>query len=292
MVMMLTIACDPIQSAKNKIYEPVHPTVRDVNATKLNVTVDEAIDWEKYDLLLPHKGNLTFYFLDLPGTPVLVTFPYGSTAIINSGDGTDTARIYNYVRNLGYKNIDYMFLSNFNSYRLGGAGTIARKANINISYDRGGATNTKIFNDYINYVNKRKPIGVVTDLEIDGVDIIITPGFDYSLDKHEEDYNTLLFQFDYGDFTLLHAGDCIDECEDVFDRQNFDADVFIAGKNGDCLGTTTFILNKITPELIVFDNSINEVCDDVQVRVNYLNIDNIKLQQGKKFFITTDGTVY
>lgn len=290
--LVIFTGCDQIESASRKPYEPVNPNSDLVNGTQLNTSMTEDIDWEKYDLLKPHIGNLTFYFLDLPGTPILVTFPYNSTIVINSGDGTDSSRIYNYVRNLGYRDVDYIFLSNYNSYRIGGAASVIRKGDINISYDRGGATNTKYFNEYISSVSNRKPIGVTTELEIDGVDITITPAREYLAPSSDEDFNTLLFQFDYGDFSFLHAGDCIDECEDIFDDKDFDADVLVAGKNGDCLGTTTFVLNRLNPKLIVFDNSVGEVCEDVEIRVKYLDINYKKLIPDKKFFITTDGTLY
>jgi len=286
---ILLSGCSYIKDYQNKDYKSVSDLNDSFNITTLNDTPNE-LDTSEFDLLLPYYGDLTFYFLNVPSRPIFVLFPNNETMLINTGTDKEPNRIYNYVKNLGFKTVDYVILSNYNSYRLGGAPYLNIKLQPGNTYDRGGALTTKIFEEYENSLVNRKSFGNEYSEEIDGVDFIIYPTF--TRFNKNEDMNTLVYKFEYGSFSLLHMGDCIGTCEDMLEDYDLKSDVLVAAKNGDCDGTSTYLLQKINPKLVIFDNSFGEPCPEVIARLNHFDIDYKKLSGDNNYYIRTDGTIY
>lgn len=291
-MVILVSGCDLLDQFKpeEQIYKPLNVTNTTPEVRNSSFDHLEIQGFGENEFLKPYYGNLTFYFLPLEGTPVLIVFPDNQTALINTGDGSQTSSLFNYVKNLGYREIDYVFLSNYNPYRMGGTPYVSRRFNPSVVYDRGGAINTRLFSDYYDTVENRKSIGSTRTIDINGTTVTMIPSFQTSDKTNNEDIKTLAFKFEYKDFTFLHLGDCIDTCEVDIPTKDLRAQVIVAGKNGACGGTSMYLLKQINPDYIIFDNSYGEPCEDASDVLEYLDMKVIKMEL-KPLHIMTDGEV-
>jgi beta-lactamase superfamily II metal-dependent hydrolase len=201
----------------------------------------------------PSGKELRVHVLDVGhGDSILVVAPSGKVVLIDAGETGDGKRIVEAMQRYGAAQIDLLIATHAHADHIGGADELIKAADVREVIYSGAPSTTKDYQDFLKAIDEKKvPLvkaapGRTFDLG-DGIVLTILapiePFFtkeDMSAGGNEPNANSVVARIDYGDFSMLFAGDAEAQTEERMLRQDarLEADVLKVGHHGSKYATS------------------------------------------------------
>jgi len=293
LLILLIVGCQPQVQI---IQVPVNNTVQVMqNTTQTNNSIPITDNIISTSTL--HYGNLTVYFMDVgQGDGIFIITPNNKTILIDGGEESKGISDVEFIRDLGFLEIDYVILTHPDSDHLGALTYVIPKMRPKIIFDNGQEKDTNSYRTYKStWNNNHQVISRDISFEFDNLlssmfIVAFDDGYGFSNNINE---NSVLLKLTYKNINFLFTGDCEDGCEARVGNSDLKADVLKVGHHGSCTSSKTYFLNKVNPKYSVIqvgkDNQYNHPCNDVLSRL--INIGSKTYRNDISGFvtITTDG---
>lgn len=294
-ILLLIIFIVGCQPRVQVIQVPVNNTIQVVqNNTITNTTqiVNNIISTPTL-----HYGNLTVYFMDVgQGDGIFIITPNNKTILIDGGEENKGVSDIEFIRNLGFFEIDYIILTHPDSDHLGALTYIIPKMRPKIIFDNGQEKDTNLYSTYKStWTGNHQVVSQDISFEFDNLlsSMFIVPFDDGNGFSSNVNENSVLLKLTYKNINFLFTGDCEEDCEARVGTSNLKSDVLKVGHHGSCTSSKTYFLNKINPKYAVIqvgkDNQYNHPCSDVLSRLTNIGSNIYRNDIHGFITITTDG---
>lgn len=235
----------------DRVYIPIRP-VLEAFGTKVNWNNDsQAIT---ASTLNNELELLKIHFIDVGQADcILIELPTNEEILIDAGNKGDNKTIINYIKNQGIDDIEYFILTHFHEDHIGSAPDILREFDVDKIYIPDTTTNTQIYKDTIQAIEKENAEVIKAK---GGTSIIDTANLDFevlapnSMWYSEMNEFSLVTKLVYGDTSFLFTGDAesVSELEMVRAGYDLDVDLLKVGHHGGETSTSKIFLDVVTPE--------------------------------------------
>lgn len=216
------------------------------------------------------EGKLTVHFIDVgQGDAALLTFPDGTTAMIDTGTPESSSDLVAYLRRWEVERVDRIYLSHLHSDHAGGLDAICEAFEVGeLCYASEPPTlSAEQAEKQIVY----RPLTAGDCIESGGVTVsVLAP-----LAEHkEENDNSMILRVEYGDISFLFTGDAEEDEENdllEFSPEALDADVLKVGHHGSANSTSQDFVDAVSPRVAILsassDNSFGHPTPSVVERL-------------------------
>lgn len=176
-------------------------------------------DWRGDSPSPPVETGVTIKVLAVgQGDAILIRTPE-QTILVDTGDTSETGRLREALKKEGVRRIDKLIITHPHRDHIGGAATVFRTCDVKEVYDNGQPTTTNVYREYLKTIQK-KEIPLRTLRDGDGLDLgggaalhVLSPTQEMVDERGMQNgkvnlnLNSLVARLDYGDFSMMLAGD-------------------------------------------------------------------------------------
>ena len=240
---------------------------------------------------------LIVHFLDVgQGDAVFAELPNGQTMLIDAGESYCGAGIIQYIKDAGYRSIDYLVATHPHADHIGGMPYIVRHFDVGRVFMPKVSANTTLFESLVkSLISKKRTVkngkaGVTIledgDLRID----ILAPS---KIVEDNLNNCSIVLKLTYGSTSFLLTGDA--ETEELGAIQaDMQADVLKAAHHGSKTSYTQSILQAIHPEITVIscgkNNDYGHPHKEVLNGLKAVGSSVYRTDRDKTVIITSDGS--
>lgn len=237
-------------------------------------------------------GKLTVHFIDVgQGDASLLTFPDGSTAMIDTGTAESAEDVIAYLRRWAVEEIDFIFLSHGHSDHAGGLQALCGAFEVNEICYMGQAPTVGV------EAHEQSPalraLTAGSRLEIGGVTVdVLAP----LTEQAEENDNSMILRLSYGETVFLFTGDAEEGEEKALLAacpELLDADVLKVAHHGSANSSTEAFLQAVTPQVAVIsasaDNSFGHPAPSVIARLEAMGCTVCSTHEAGSVTLVCDG---
>ncbi|HST51301.1 MAG TPA: ComEC/Rec2 family competence protein [Pyrinomonadaceae bacterium] len=208
----------------------------------------------------PASGKeLQVHVLDVGlGDSILVVAPSGKTALLGAGPPGAGKKVVDALKRDGVDHVDLFVATNAHADQIGGAGEVFKAMNVGQVVYSGFPQTTREYDDFLKAVKEKNVelVKAAPDQTVDlgdGVQLRVLaptePFFtakDLSTGGNEPDANSVVMRLDYGEFSMLLAGDAEEQTERrmVEKGANLPAEVLKVAHHGSKYATSADFLKR------------------------------------------------
>ena len=243
------------------------------------------------------EDNLKVHFIDVgQGDSIFIELPNDEVMLIDAGESSEEEKVYNYITDLGYNNIDYVVGTHPHTDHIGGLEYIINNISVENIYMPKAVSTSKTYESLLNTIsNKNLKVKVakanVSIISSDNLSVnIIAP--------NSESYSNLnnysaVIKIDYYNNSFLFMGDAevLSEEEITNDVQ---ADVIKVGHHGSDSSSSLEFLNKVKPKYAIIsvgaNNQYDHPYDSILSRYESIGAQVYRTDLDGTIVATSDGT--
>ena len=243
------------------------------------------------------EDNLKVHFIDVgQGDSIFIELPNDEVMLIDAGESSEEEKVYNYITNLGYNNIDYVVGTHPHTDHIGGLEYIINNISVENIYMPKAVSTSKTYESLLNTIsNKNLKVKVakanVNIISSDNLSVnIIAP--------NSESYSNLnnysaVIKIDYYNNSFLFMGDAEVLSEEEI-TSDVGADVIKVGHHGSDSSSSLEFLNKVKPKYAVIsvgtNNQYNHPYDSILSRYESIGSQVYRTDLDGTIVATSDGT--
>ena len=268
------------------------------NETSGQTIQNENVDKEESTQTVNNsEDNLKVHFIDVgQGDSIFIELPNDEVMLIDAGESSEEEKVYNYITDLGYNNIDYVVGTHPHTDHIGGLEYIINNINVENIYMPKAVSTSKTFESLLNTItNKNLKVKVakanVNIISSDNLSVnIIAP--------NSESYSNLnnysaVIKIDYYNNSFLFMGDAEVLSEEEI-TSDVGADVIKVGHHGSDSSSSLEFLNKVKPKYAVIsvgtNNQYNHPYDSILSRYESIGSQVYRTDLDGTIVATSDGT--
>lgn len=204
---------------------------------------------------IPSPDEMRVYFIDVGQADCMLIQSGQYNMLIDAGKNEDGWFVVNFLKQKGVKKLDYVICTHPHEDHIGGMDMVIKSFRINHLFMPKASHSTRSFQDVVNAIYKKnlkvtRPVaGNIYKLG-KGAFTIIAPNRDYG-----ENLNnwSIGIKLTFGKNNFILCGDAEEESElDICSNGiDINADVLKLNHHGSFTGTTTEMLDAVTPEAVV-----------------------------------------
>ena len=215
----------------------------------------ETVDSELSD------GILRISYIDVgQGDSIFIEFPDNTTMLIDAGEKNQKNKVISYIKNLGYKKIDYVVGTHPHTDHIGALSSVIKEFDIEKIYMPKKDSNSKTFIELLNTIkNKGLKIntakaGVVIKDSDDLKVKIIAPVKEYN----NANSSSAVVKITYKNKKFLFMGDAeVDSEKDII--ENVECDVIKIGHHGSDTSSSQDFVNKTKANYVIISVGANNI---------------------------------
>ena len=243
------------------------------------------------------EKDLKVHFIDVgQGDSIFIELPNDEAMLIDAGESSEEEKVYNYITDLGYNNIDYVVGTHPHTDHIGGLEYIINNISVENIYMPKAVSTSKTYESLLNTIsNKNLKVKVAKA----NVSIISSNNLSVNIiAPNSESYSNLnnysaVIKIDYYNNSFLFMGDAevLSEEEITNDVQ---ADVIKVGHHGSDSSSSLEFLNKVKPKYAVIsvgtNNQYNHPYDSILSRYESIGAQVYRTDLYGTIVATSDGT--
>lgn len=210
------------------------------------------------------ESELTVHFLDVgQGDSTFIELPNNKTMLIDGAEKKYATKIINYIKDLGYSQIDYILGTHPHADHIGGLSDIINTFDIGTIYMPKVVATSKTYENLLTTI-KNKNLKIKTGSS--GVEILSEENLhSFLVAPNKEKYSSLnnyslVLKLVYGNTKFLFMGDAEELSENEINA-DISADVIKVGHHGSNTSTSAKFLAKVNPKYVIIsveeNNSYN-----------------------------------
>ena len=243
------------------------------------------------------EDNLKVHFIDVgQGDSIFIELPNDEVMLIDAGESSEEEKVYNYITDLGYNNIDYVVGTHPHTDHIGGLEYIINNISVENIYMPKAVSTSKTYESLLNTIsNKNLKVKVakanVNIISSDNLSVnIIAP--------NSESYSNLnnysaVIKIDYYNNSLLFMGDAEVLSEEEI-TSDVGADVIKVGHHGSDSSSSLEFLNKVKPKYAIIsvgaNNKYDHPYDSILSRYESIGAQVYRTDLNGTIVATSDGT--
>ena len=243
------------------------------------------------------EDDLKVHFIDVgQGDSIFIELPNDEVMLIDAGESSEEEKVYNYITDLGYNNIDYVVGTHPHTDHIGGLEYIINNISVENIYMPKAVSTSKTYESLLNTIsNKNLKVKVakanVSIISSDNLSVnIIAP--------NSESYSNLnnysaVIKIDYYNNSFLFMGDAEVLSEEEI-TSDVGADVIKVGHHGSDSSSSLEFLNKVKPKYAVIsvgtNNQYNHPYDSILSRYESIGAQVYRTDLDGTIVATSDGT--
>ncbi len=247
------------------------------------------------------ESKLKVHYIDVgQGDSSFIEFPNGKTMLIDAGIPSQGYVVTNYIKNLGYTDIDYVVATHPHEDHIGGLPTILDNFKVETFYMPNKEHTTDIFMELLNSISSN---GCKAIYAKSGVSVInegnLKVSFVAPISSSYSDLNnySAIVKIDYKDSSFLFTGDAesVVESELLSSGQSINADILKVGHHGSNYSSTTSFLSKVKPKhaiISVGGNNYGHPAAGALSRLNDIGASIYRTDEVGTIIVATDGATY
>lgn len=234
------------------------------------------------------------------GDSSFVELPNGETILIDAGIPSQGYVVTNYIKNLGYTEIDYVVATHPHNDHIGGLPTVLESFKVSKFYMPNKEHTSNIFMTMLTAVQSTgcKAVYAKSGLSVIDEDNLKV-NFVAPVSSGYSDLNnySAVLRISYNKSSFLFTGDAEDivESELISSGQTITADVLKVGHHGSDYSSTTAFLNKVKPKYAIISvgkNSYGHPNVDAMTRIATAGAEVYRTDEVGTIIVTTDGNTY
>lgn len=244
-------------------------------------------------------GTLKVHYIDVgQGDSIFIELPDGKTALIDAGEIEYGSVVTNYIKNLNYQKIDYIFATHPHSDHIGGMTKVVNSFDIGSIYMPNVSNNTTFYLNLLKSIeakNKKIKVAVASKNVISTEDLnlkILAPA-----DKEYEELNnySIVLKLTYKEKSFIFMADAEYDSEMDLLNKNYDlkADVLKVGHHGSTSSTNYNFLKKVNPKIAVIsvgeNNDYGHPKEKILEKLKEIKAKIYRTDLNGNIVITTDG---
>ena len=248
------------------------------------------------DVEITSNTVLKVHYLDVgQGDSIFLELPNKKSMLIDASIYEMSDKIIDYIEELNYSKIDYLFATHPHSDHIGGMKAVVNNFDLGLIYMPKAVTTTKTYENLLQAISdkgmkiKTAKAGIVVIDEDNLKAEIVAPN-----SSSYEDLNnySIVLKITYKNRSFLFTGDAEKISEDEI-TSNVKSDVLKIGHHGSSSSTSASFLDKVNPTVAVIsvgkDNSYNHPTKTVLHRLEKRNIEVYRTDLNGNIIMTTDG---
>lgn len=205
-------------------------------------------------------GTLKMHFIDVgQGDSELLQLPNGSTMLIDAGTADAGPVVVSYLKSQNVQTIDYLVATHPDADHIGGMEDVIQSFSIGELWMPNYAKDTKTFNGFVNAASAK---GIPTKQAYTGETIVpASAGCEIdvlgpSQSLHSDDANdySIVLKAVNGSTSALFTGDAT--ADELVSYHPGHVDLLKAAHHGSRTGTTTSVMNALTPQYVVMSYAL------------------------------------
>lgn len=241
-------------------------------------------------------ASVTSHYIDVgQGDSIFIELPNNECMLIDAGEKDYSNKVVSYIKQLGYKKIDYLVGTHPHSDHIGGLKLVVNSFDIGSIYMPKVSTNTPT---YVNLLKTIDSKGLTIKNGKAGVNIVNNDGYKIDIiapnsDYYEEinDYS-IVIKLIYKDISFLYMGDAEKYSENEI-KSDVKADIIKVGHHGSLSSSSLAFIKKVMPSYAIIqvgiDNSYGHPNKNILNRFNLLGSKIYRTDLNGNIVIATDG---
>lgn len=243
------------------------------------------------------EEDLKVHFIDVgQGDSIFIELPNDEVMLIDAGESSEEEKVYNYITDLGYNNIDYVVGTHPHTDHIGGLEYIINNISVENIYMPKAVSTSKTYESLLNTISSKN---LKVKVAKANVNIISSDNFSVNIiAPNSESYSNLnnysaVIKIDYYNNSFLFMGDAevLSEEEITSDVQ---ADVIKVGHHGSDSSSSLEFLNKVKPKYAIIsvgtNNQYNHPYDSILSRYESIGAQVYRTDLDGTIVATSDGT--
>lgn len=247
------------------------------------------------------ESLLKVHYIDVgQGDSSFVELPNGETILIDAGIPSQGYVVTNYIKGLGYTDIDYVVATHPHNDHIGGLPTVLESFKVGKFYMPDKEHTSNIFMTMLTAVQSN---GCKAVYAKSGLSVIdegnLKVNFVAPVSSGYSDLNnySAVLRISYNKSSFLFTGDAEDivESELISSGQTITADVLKVGHHGSDYSSTTAFLNKVKPKYAIIsvgNNSYGHPTPEALTRLDDVGAKIYRTDEVGTIVVTTDGKTY
>ena len=300
--MLLMSACGTIGNSSS-IEQTTSPAVTIDGKSQESLPKEDAavVPEISEDSVGTFHSDLNVHYIDVgQGDSSFVELPNGETILIDAGIPSQGNVVTNYIKNLGYTDIDYVVATHPHNDHIGGLPAVLESFDVGKFYMPNKEHTSDIFMKMLTavQVNGCKAVYAKSGLSVvdEGnlkVNFVAPVSSGYS---DLNNYSAVL-RISFGKSSFLFTGDAEDvvESELISSGQNIKADVLKVGHHCSGYSSTSAFLKKVNPKYAIISvgkNSYGHPNVDAMTRIATAGAEVYRTDEVGTIIVTTDGNTY
>lgn len=255
--------------------------------------LEETITPQSIGTITQYNNKIIVHYLDVGQADcIFIELPNNETMLIDAGESKNKKFILNYIKELGYTDIDYVIATHPHADHIGSMNAILNEFEINNIFMPNKIHDTKMFQTMFNTIkDKDIPLEFVrTGYKIlEQYNLIVEV-----LTPIQETYSNLnnysvIIKIDFGESEFLFTGDAeiLVEEELINNNIDIDSDILKVGHHGSNTSSSKTFITEVSPDIAVISCGINN-------KYNHPNIETLEtlIEQKIDFYRTDElGTI-
>lgn len=247
------------------------------------------------------NSSLKVHYIDVgQGDSSFVELPNGETILIDAGIPSQGYVVTNYIKNLGYTDIDYVVATHPHNDHIGGLPTVLESFKVGKFYMPNKEHTSDIFMTMLTAVQSN---GCKAAYAKSGLSVIdegnLKVNFVAPVSSGYSDLNnySAVLRISYDKSSFLFTGDAEDivESELISSGQTISADVLKVGHHGAGYSSTASFLKVVKPKYAIISvggNNYGHPAADALSRLNDIGASIYRTDEVGTIIVTTDGATY
>lgn len=241
-------------------------------------------------------NEMRVHFIDVSqGDSIFIELPNNQTMLIDAGEKDKGLVVSNYIKNSGYKSINYLIGTHPHSDHIGGMSEIIKTFNIEKIYMPKALSTSKTYENLLSTIANK---GLKITTAKSGLNIINDNNLKINIiAPNKTEYESLnnysaVIKIEYINKSFLFMGDAesISENEITYPLK---ADVIKVGHHGSRTSSSKAFLNKVNPEYAIImvgkDNDYNHPHEEIINRYTKLGTKILRTDLSGNIIISTNG---
>lgn len=264
--------------------------------SELEALLDDDSSTEEQTTESAYDKCLISHYLDVgQSDSEFIELPNGKTMLIDAGISSYGEKIVEYIKELGYSEIDYLIATHPHADHIGGMKEVVEAFDIGEVYMPKATASSKTYENLLTAIQDK---GLTIKTAKAGVSIISESGLTADIlapcsDKYDDLNNySAVVKITYNNSTFLYMGDAEKLSEDEI-TENVSADVIKVGHHGSKSSSSEDFVNRVNPQYAVISvgegNSYNHPEAEIVERWQNNGAEVLRTDEDGTIVITSDG---